>query len=284
VADDNVIDGAEAKVSQQLSGTTANVEAGQVVTISLNGKTYLATVQSGGVWSINVSTADIALLADGPHSISVNVSNKSGNAASGSRDINVDKSGDSIAINIISSDNLLSRAESLQPLAISGNTANVPAGQTVTVTLNGKNYTTAVATDGSWTLQIPSADLQLLSDGSATVTATVNIAGGTAVTDNHTLGVHIHTLPQPTIDTPFGNGSLNGAEALVSQTITGHTGISGAGQSVILSLGGKSYTGTVDAAGNWKVTVPAADLQQLPEGNNSLLVTAQDAAGNQAGH
>ncbi|MFJ5417164.1 Ig-like domain-containing protein [Pectobacterium carotovorum] len=282
-ADDNVIDGAEAKVSQQLSGTTTNVEAGQVVTISLNGKTYLATVQSGGIWSINVSTADIALLADGAHSISVNVSNKAGNAASGSQNINVDKSGDSIAINIIASDNLLSRAESLQPLAISGNTANVPAGQTVTVTLNGKNYTTTVAADGSWTLQIPSADLQLLSDGNATVTASVNVAGSGAVTDSHTLGVHIHTLPQPTIDTPFGNGSLNGAEAQVSQTITGHTGISGAGQTVILSLGGKSYTGTVDTAGNWKVTVPAADLQQLPEGNNTLLVTAQDAAGNQAG-
>ncbi|POD97760.1 Ig-like domain-containing protein [Pectobacterium odoriferum] len=282
-ADDNVIDGAEAKVSQQLSGTTTNVEAGQVVTISLNGKTYLATVQSGGVWSINVSTADIALLADGAHSISVNVSNKAGNAASGSQNINVDKSGDSIAINIIASDNLLSRAESLQPLAISGNSANVPAGQTVTVTLNGKNYTTTVAADGSWTLQVPSADLQLLSDGNATVTASVNVAGSGAVTDNHTLGVHIHTLPQPTIDTPFGNGSLNGVEAQVSQTITGHTGISGAGQTVVLSLGGKSYTGTVDTAGNWKVTVPAADLQQLPEGNNTLLVTTQDAAGNQAG-
>ncbi|WP_323639241.1 Ig-like domain-containing protein [Pectobacterium polonicum] len=282
-ADDNVIDGAEAKVSQQLSGTTTNVEAGQVVTISLNGKTYFATVQSGGVWSINVSTADIALLADGAHSISVNVSNKAGNAASVNRDISVDKSGDSIAINIIASDNLLNQVESLQPLAISGNTANVPAGQTVTVTLNGKNYTTTVAVDGSWTLQIPSADLQLLSDGNATVSASVNVAGG-AATDTQTLGVHIHTLPQPTIDTPFGNGSLNGAEALVSQTITGHTGISGAGQSVTLSLGGKSYTGTVDTAGNWKVTVPAADLQQLPEGNNTLLVTAQDAAGNQAGH
>ncbi|TKY84172.1 Ig-like domain-containing protein [Pectobacterium polonicum] len=283
VAGDNVIDGAEAKVSQQLSGTTTNVEAGQVVTISLNGKTYFATVQSGGVWSINVSTADIALLADGAHSISVNVSNKAGNAASVNRDISVDKSGDSIAINIIASDNLLNQVESLQPLAISGNTANVPAGQTVTVTLNGKNYTTTVAVDGSWTLQIPSADLQLLSDGNATVSASVNVAGG-AATDTQTLGVHIHTLPQPTIDTPFGNGSLNGAEALVSQTITGHTGISGAGQSVTLSLGGKSYTGTVDTAGNWKVTVPAADLQQLPEGNNTLLVTAQDAAGNQAGH
>ncbi|WCG82214.1 Ig-like domain-containing protein [Pectobacterium sp. A5351] len=283
VADDNVIDGAEAKVNQPLSGTTTNVEAGQVVTISLNGKTYLATVQSGGVWSINVSTADLALLAVGTHSISVNVSNKAGNTASGSRDISVDKSGDSIAINIIANDNLLSRAESLQPLAISGNTANVPAGQTVTVTLNGKNYTTTVAADGSWTLQIPSADLQLLSDGNETLTASVTVVGGGAVTDAQTLGVHIHTLPQPTIDTPFGNGSLNGTEALVSQTITGHTGISGAGQTVILSLGGKSYTGTVDTAGNWTVTVPAADLQQLPEGNNTLLVTAQDAAGNQAG-
>jgi hypothetical protein len=41
----------------------------------------------------------------------------------------------------------------------------------VTVTLNGKDYTTTVSADGSWTLNVPAADLAALDDGSVTVTA-----------------------------------------------------------------------------------------------------------------
>lgn len=43
---------------------------------------------------------------------------------------------------------------------------------------------------------------------------------------------------------------------------------------------GKAYNATVDTNGNWHVTLPAADLQQLPEGNTPLQVTATDIAGN----
>ncbi|WP_421081546.1 Ig-like domain-containing protein, partial [Serratia fonticola] len=46
------------------------------------------------------------------------------------------------------------------------------------------------------------------------------------------------------------------------------------------TLGGKTYTGTVDGSGHWSVTIPAADLQALPDGTPALTVTVTDAAGN----
>ncbi|PAA94890.1 Ig-like domain-containing protein, partial [Serratia fonticola] len=75
-------------------------------------------------------------------------------------------------------------------------------------------------------------------------------------------------------------GILNGAEAGQSQTLTGTTGITTPGQSVTVTLGGKTYTGAVDANGNWSVTLPSADLQALPDGTPALTVTVTDAAGN----
>ncbi|MCW2478425.1 Ig-like domain-containing protein [Candidatus Symbiopectobacterium sp. NZEC135] len=279
-AGDDIVNGAESKVSHSLSGTTTHVEAGRTVTLTLHGKTYFAVVESGGTWHVTVPSADMALLPNGPLNITANVSNQSGYSTSASKAIEVDAAGNAIAINIIASDDLINKAEATQPLAINGNTANVPAGQTVTITLNGKSYTTQVQADGAWTLQIPSADLQALSDGNATVTATVSDSQGQTASDQHNVGVHIHAVPAPTIDTPFGNGSLNLNETHSDQTVSGKTGISGNGQTVVVTLGGKTYNATVDTNGNWHAMLPAADLQQLPEGNTTLKVTATDIAGN----
>lgn len=279
-AGDDVVNGAESKVSHLLSGTTTHVEAGRTVTLTLHGKSYFAVVESGGTWHVTVPSADMALLPSGPLSITASVSNQSGYSTSASKAIEVDAAGNAIAINIIASDNLINKAEAAQPLAISGNTANVPAGQTVTITLNGKSYTTQVQVGGAWTLQIPSADLQALSDGNAKVTATVSDPQGQSASDQHNVGVHIHAVPAPTIDTPFGNGSLNLNETHSDQTVRAKTGISGNGQTVVVTLGGKTYNATVDTNGNWHANLPSADLQQLPEGNATLQITATDIAGN----
>ncbi|MDK2378546.1 Ig-like domain-containing protein, partial [Serratia fonticola] len=63
-------------------------------------------------------------------------------------------------------------------------------------------------------------------------------------------------------------------------TLTGTTGITSPGQTVTVTLGGKTYTGTVDGSGHWSVTIPAADLQALQDGTPALTVTVTDAAGN----
>ncbi|WP_308737493.1 Ig-like domain-containing protein [Serratia fonticola] len=279
-AGDDIVNGAEALVTQALSGTTTNVEVGQTVTLTLNGKTYFATVQVGGGWSVNVPAADMALLANGQATITASVSDRAGNPATGSHTINVDTAVESIAINLIAGDDKLNLTEASQPLTISGTTVNVNAGQTVTVTLNGKTYTGVVLANGSWSVSVNSADLLALQDGLTTVTASVSNPGVDPVSNSHSLDVHIHTLPEPTINLPFGDGFLNQAEAATAQLLSGSTGIPGAGQSVIVTLGGKTYTATVDGNGNWSVSIPSADLQNLPAGSNTISVSATDSAGN----
>ncbi|WP_414148391.1 Ig-like domain-containing protein [Erwinia sp. BNK-24-b] len=278
-AGNNILDGAEQQVNQTISGTTTNVQAGQVVTVTLNGTIYSGIVQDSGAWSVTIPSSVLEQLSTGTQTYSVSVGDTAGNSASvtGSFDINTDIS--SVAINTISDDGYLNAAEAQNDLTVSGAVSNIPEGNTVTVTLNGVDYTTQVA-NGSWTLTVPAADLAALPEGAATVSASVNDIDGNAVTSNATLNVAITTLPAVTTDTPFTDGTLNADEAAVAQTLTGTTGVTGDGQNASVVINGITYTGTVDGDGNWSVIVPANVLQTLPQGDTVAIVTVSDAAGN----
>lgn len=63
-----------------------------------------------------------------------------------------------MTINTIASDDILNAAEAGSALTISG-TSTAEAGQTVTVTLNGVNYSGNVQADGSWSVSVPTGDL-----------------------------------------------------------------------------------------------------------------------------
>ena len=53
-------------------------------------------------------------------------------------------------------------------------------------------------------------------------------------------------------------------------------------QTVYITFGGKSYTATVDASGNWTATVPSADLGSLKDGDASVQVSVTNVNGNSA--
>ncbi|MDM2747771.1 Ig-like domain-containing protein, partial [Citrobacter sp. Cs237] len=72
-----------------LSGTTTNVEAGQNVTVTFGGKTYTASVDSNGAWTLVVPAADLAGLSDGSARVEASVSNAAGNSASATHDYSV---------------------------------------------------------------------------------------------------------------------------------------------------------------------------------------------------
>ncbi|KAE8276899.1 Ig-like domain-containing protein, partial [Enterobacter sp. C6] len=151
-----------------LSGATSNVEENQTVTITFGGKSYTATVGADGKWTTTVPAADLAGLKDGDASVQVSVTNVNGNSASAGREYSVDATAPSVTINTLATDDILNATEAKSDLAVSG-TSTAEAGQTVTVSLNGKDYTTTVSADGSWTLNVPAADLAGLTDGSVTV-------------------------------------------------------------------------------------------------------------------
>ena len=278
IATDDVINAAEKGADLVLSGATTNVEAGQTVTISLNGKIYSATVDDSGNWTYTVPSADLVHLKDGDASVQVSVTNVNGNSASAGREYSVDATAPSVTINTLATDDILNAAEAKSDLTVSG-TTTAEAGQTVTVTLNGKDYTTTAGADGSWTLNVPAADLAALGDGSVTVTASVSDKAGNPATVDHTLTVDV-TVPAVTINTVAGDDVINIAEHGQAQIISGTATGAAAGDKVTVTIGGQTYTTVLDAAGNWSVGVPASVISVLQDGTVTVTASVTDAAGN----
>ncbi|KML20510.1 type 1 secretion target domain-containng protein [Leclercia adecarboxylata] len=278
IATDDVINAAEKGADLVLSGAVINVEAGQTVTISLNGKIYSATVDDSGNWTCTVPSADLAGLKDGHASVQVSVTNVNGNSASAGREYSVDATAPSVTINTLATDDILNAAEAKSELTVSGS-SSAEAGQTVTVSLNGKDYTTTVSADGSWTLNVPAADVAALTDGSVTVTASVSDKAGNPASVDHNLTVDV-TVPAVTINTVAGDDVINLVEHGQAHIISGTATGAAAGDKVTVTIGGQTYTTVLDAAGNWSVGVPASVISGLSDGTVTVTASVTDAAGN----
>ena len=88
LAQDNIINAAEHSQPLTLTGKTT-AEAGQIVTVTLNGKNYNATVGSDGTWSVTLAADDVQALNEGNHTLTVNVSDKAGNGSSVTADFTI---------------------------------------------------------------------------------------------------------------------------------------------------------------------------------------------------
>ncbi|CCK10924.1 FIG00553945: hypothetical protein [Cronobacter sakazakii 680] len=70
-----------------------------------------------------------------------------------------------LTVNPVAGDDIINSLEIAGDVPVSGTASVEDAGRTVTVTLNGQDYTTTVQPDGNWTVNLPAADLQALADG-----------------------------------------------------------------------------------------------------------------------
>nr|WP_225622840.1 Ig-like domain-containing protein [Citrobacter amalonaticus] len=276
VTADDVINAAEQGADLVLSGTTTNVEAGQTVTVMFNGRPYTATVDNNGEWTLTVPSADLAGLSDGSARVEASVSNAAGNSASVTHDYSVDTTAPVITISTIAADDILNATEAQADLVITG-TTTAPAGQIVTVTINGNDYTALVQANGSWSVTVPAAEAGALTSGN--VTATVSDTAGNTGSASHALTVDT-TSPVVTISTVASDDIINRAEHGQTQLISGSASGAAAGDAVTVTVNGKDYTTVVDAAGNWSVGVPAADISGLNDGTTTIAVTVTNAAGN----
>lgn len=140
VSDNNIINAAEAQQDLVVNGVS-NAEAGQTVTVTLNGVDYTTTVQANGSWSVTVPSADIGAITDGSYTITAAVADKAGNPALADRDVLVDTTVPQLTINTVSDDDVINSAEHAQALIVTGSVTGAAAGDVVTVTINNKDYT-----------------------------------------------------------------------------------------------------------------------------------------------
>ncbi len=264
-----------------LNGTTT-AEDGQQVAVTFNGRNYTG-VASGGSWVVTIPSADLAGLSTGtPASVEVAVSDSAGNPATPvTATVPVDLTGPSIAIDPLSVGTVLNAAEAGSDLVVTGTVGNITDGQLVTVTLDGESYSGAVSS-GTWSVTIPSADLEALTDGGTfTVTADAADTDGLNAPQAGRDLTKDTSAPTLSIDAFSAGAVMNAVEQGSDLLITGTTTAED-DQTLTLNFEGQPYTGIV-SGGAWSISIPSADLVALSDGA-TINVTADvsDVAGNPA--
>ena len=268
---DNIINSAEEGGPVFVTGTvTGDVADGGLVTLMVNGNTYVGT-NAGGTFSIEVLGSDLAA-ATSIHAEFAGA-DAAGNPAAASDDqaysvdLTADEGGD---LAVMLSDSLINNAEKT---AVAYTVNGLDAGATATVTFSD-GINSVVGSGGV-------ADLSTLADGPITVSVSAtdtagNIAAGAG--DAATLDTPATasiTLNDITLD-----NIINAAEAGGTVAVTGTVGGDVAdGDIVTLTIGVNTYTGQA-LGGAFSIDVPGSILAADASVNAS--VTAADAAGNTA--
>ncbi|MEI7240354.1 Ig-like domain-containing protein, partial [Pectobacterium brasiliense] len=195
VTSDNVINATESGQTIAVTGKVDNdVKAGDAVTVKIGTETYQTTVNTDGkTWSVNVPGSVLA--ANGDISASVTTRDTAGNVttANTSHAYGVDTVAPvaSIAIDNVTSDNVINASESGQTIAVTGQVGNeVKAGDAVTVNVGTETYQTTVNADGkTWSVNVPGSVLAANGDISATVTTRDTAGNVTTANTSHSYGV-----------------------------------------------------------------------------------------------
>ncbi|WP_407842886.1 Ig-like domain-containing protein, partial [Enterobacter hormaechei] len=281
VAGDNVINAAEVAAGQTLSGTVANAEAGNIVTVTIGGHSYTATVQNNLSWSVNVPSDVLTALGNGSLSVTATVTNGHGNTGTGEREIAIDANLPGLRVNTVAGDDVVNTIEHAQNLIVSGSSDGLAPGTALTVTVNGKDYAATVLADGTWSAAIPSTDVSAWPEGTVKISVTGDSAAGNPITISHDVTVDLATVAI-SINALATDDVINAAEKGADLVLSGVTTNVEAGQTVTISLNGRIYTTTVDDSGNWTYTVPSADLAGLKDGDASVQVSVTNVNGNSA--
>ncbi|MDX6917972.1 Ig-like domain-containing protein, partial [Pectobacterium carotovorum] len=287
VTSDNVINAAESGQTIAVTGKVDNdVKAGDAITVKVGTETYQTTVNADGkTWSVNVPGSVLA--ANGDIFATVTTRDAAGNVttANTTHAYGVDTVAPvaSIAIDDVTSDNVINAAESGQTIAVTGKVDNdVKAGDAVTVKVGTETYQTTVNADGkTWSVNVPGSVLAANGDVSATVTTRDPAGNVTTANTSHAYGVDtVAPVASISIDNVTSDNVINAAESGQTIAVTGKVDNDvKAGDAVTVKVGTETYQTTVNADGKtWSVNVPGAVL--AANGDVSATVTTRDPAGN----
>ena len=250
-----------------ITGTTTDVEAGQIVTITVKdseGKTQVVStvVAEDGTYRVEVPNE----LPDGAYTVIATVADKAGNSATAT-DTGMIDAVVTLTVNApdgVSNDNT--------PY-ISGTSDAIGSNVNLVITdSKGATHTVTVPVTEEGTYAVDLSEQ--LPDGKYTVSATVSNSTGKTATASDT--GEIDTTAVITVEAPdLSNDN--------TPTLTGTTTDVEEGQIVTLTVtdsrgGSQVVTATVQADGSYQAEVPNA----LPDGHYSVEAVVSDKAGNRA--
>ncbi|MBE3655342.1 hypothetical protein BOO92_01305 [Vibrio navarrensis] len=187
ITSDDVINLAESQSNVTVSGRVGfDAKAGDLVSMTINGTLYTATVLANKTWSVEVSGTDLA--NDNSFVATVTGVDSAGNPYSASttstHTIDLAAEAGTVTVANITEDDVVNAAESGQTIAVTGTATggDIAQGDKVTMTINGKSYETTVDANGNWTVDVAGSDLA--ADTEFEVVVTSSDSAGNTVTSS----------------------------------------------------------------------------------------------------
>ena len=227
VTGDNIITTGENAGNIALTGkVTGYFAADDIVTVYVNGKSYTGKALADGSFSINVPASELA--ADKDTKIEAKVIGTGGDTANGAQDYVLETAANAgkqtaLSIDTVTDDNLINASEKNSTVNITGKvTGSFTTSDTITLTINGKQFTGTPAADGSYSIPVPGADL--FSDSDTTVEASINSSASAiqnygaydVVPTNAGMGLVIKISSDADDSGVINISELNGANQLTS--------------------------------------------------------------------
>ncbi|WP_305817341.1 Ig-like domain-containing protein [Photobacterium leiognathi] len=291
ITGDNVITQQEGhEPTLPITGTVGkDVLPGDTVTVTINGNEYTTTVQPDMSWTVNVTGDDILHADKATASVTTNYGTNHEATATDTESYEVTIEA-KVTIETIAGDGVVNQEESEGKVPVTGTVGgDVKEGDTVTITVNGKDYTTTVGKDGSWTVDVDGSDLVENGDNPIHATVTTCDGAGHCATADNDKGYDIDTdiNADITITVIAEDDVINEAEAEGKVSISGTVGGDvKEGDTVTLTLDGKEIgTAKVEKDANGKLVWTATDIDGKTLADADLnqvtaSVTATDDAGN----
>ncbi|WP_077403016.1 Ig-like domain-containing protein [Cellulophaga omnivescoria] len=290
VTADNTVNSTEAAGSISITGTvTGEFNTGDSVNLLINGVSSTGNVDASGNFSIPVSGSNLANDADTTIDASITTTDNSGNTntinTTKTYNIDVTAPTPTLTVNDVTADNIINATEAASTVTITGTvTGEFNVGDTVTLIINGVSSTGNVDASGVFSITVSGADLLADSDTTINASITTTDSSGNTNTINTTKIYNVDvTAPTPTltINDVTADNTINATEAAANITITGTvSGEFNTGETVTLVSNGVTNTGTVDAAGNFSISVNGSDLTADTDTTIDASITTTDSSGN----
>ncbi len=273
MSDGAVMNAAEQGTDLTVSGTS-DASDGTIVSVEIArpdgtiDASGTATV-SGGAWTYTAPVSDLGGLQDGvSYDINASVSDTAGNTANTTTSFNTDFTAPTVTLDPLPTGPELDVIERDNDLTISG-TTSADDGQTVTVTLNGQDYTGS-ASGGTWSATVPAGDLAALTDSTSfPISVTVSDAAGNAATPA-TVTLITDFRPILTLNPVGTNDAVSLTDAQSSGvTVSGSSFGLVTGQTVDITLNNSPVgAATVGADGTWSLSVSSSEFSGINAGDD----------------
>lgn len=244
---------------------------GATITVEVGDESQTTTVTDDGDWTVTFPTDQIDP-GDYETTVTVTITDEDGETATATDTLVVDTIAE-VSLDTVEGDDLINAAELEDGVQLSG---TVEAGSTVTVTVQGMDYT-ATVTGGTWSVTVPSTNVDPGEYEMDVVVTTTDTNSNTASL-THTVTVDTMTEIVMATGAIGGDGTVNAVEHAEGITVTG---FAEAGATVVVTFGTVSQTTTAGSDGAWSVDYTTL---QIPAGTYTAEITAvsTDLAGNTA--